>query len=389
MADVPEVGTNDNSGMQPIVATNWWKTFWILTYVAALILICFISYRLLNPEGLPPGTKPDLGGVIAKIVALTVILLGSLVFVQIYTRPIADRDDAAGPPRSWFVFAYAFMVTALVLAIVPFTAKLAGRDLSVRPISVLLGCVKDPGKLLPTELRCGSLTPGSKSASTAEHELWILNVGGSISSQDSCGYGCNVIRGGLAVPLYVVILALAGGAISLTRRVPEYQKQAAPHYTQTVANKPKLDLPDVREYLVFQIVQYLSAPLIAVTAYYAIRPSDTPSTVALAFVSGFASEPILLMIRGIVDKITPASTKVTARGSVSVRVERGDEPVTDATVRIVGQQTLKAKLDNEKRYVFETVPVGEHAIEVKSNSDKRTEIVMVSEGQVATCEVKL
>ena len=31
------------------------------------------------------------------------------------------------------------------------------------------------------------------------------------------------INGGLVVPLYVVVLALFGGAISMTRRVPEYQ----------------------------------------------------------------------------------------------------------------------------------------------------------------------
>ena len=34
------------------------------------------------------------------------------------------------------------------------------------------------------------------------------------------------INGGLVVPLYVVVLALFGGAISMTRRVPEYQRRA-------------------------------------------------------------------------------------------------------------------------------------------------------------------
>lgn len=191
------------------------------------------------------------------------------------------------------------------------------------------------------------------------------------------------------MPLYVVIIALIGGAISLTRRVPEYQKQAAPNYKQTEADQEKLELPLVREYLVFQIVQYVSAPLIAVAAYYAIKPTDTPSSVALAFVSGFASEPILLMIRGIVEKITPKPAKVTAQGSVSVGVEKGAVAVTDAEVSIVGLPTLKAKLDGDKRYVFDSVPAGEHAIEIKSGTDARTVKVNVGAGKVATCEIKL
>jgi hypothetical protein len=65
-------------------------------------------------------------------------------------------------------------------------------------------------------------------------------------------------------------------------------------------------------------MQVLSASLIAITVYYIVKP-DTPMTsVLLGFGSGFASEPILLMIRGLVEKLSPAPT--TAASVITVRV---------------------------------------------------------------------
>src|SRR5260370_33598846 len=107
------------------------------------------------------------------------------------------------------------------------------------------------------------------------------------------------ITGGLVVPLYVIVLALVGGAISMTRRVPEYQRRA-------LDSRDPLTNAEAREYLVFQIMQVITAPLIAVTAYYVYHPGTPVESVVLGFASGFASEPILLMIRALVDKLTPA-----------------------------------------------------------------------------------
>jgi hypothetical protein len=118
------------------------------------------------------------------------------------------------------------------------------------------------------------------------------------------------------VPVYLVILALFGGAISLTRRVPEYQKQAARGYVE-VENAPKLEPYRLREYLIFQIVQFISAPLLAVVAYYVIEPATMAATVALGFAAGFASESILLIIRAAVDKIQPAATHPPAQAPKS------------------------------------------------------------------------
>ena len=54
-------------------------------------------------------------------------------------------------------------------------------------------------------------------------------------------------------------------------------------------------------------MQVFTAPLIAVTTYYIILPDTPLKSVVLGFGSGFASEPILLMIRAMVDKLRPAT----------------------------------------------------------------------------------
>jgi hypothetical protein len=121
----------------------------------------------------------------------------------------------------------------------------------------------------------------------------------------------HVVRGGLVVPLYVIVLALLGGAVSMTRRVPEYQRRA-------MDSQELLTNVQAREYLVFQIMQVVSAPLIAITAYHIVRPDSAIASVVLGFGSGFASEPILLMIRGLVEKISPAKESQATAVTVSV-----------------------------------------------------------------------
>jgi hypothetical protein len=121
------------------------------------------------------------------------------------------------------------------------------------------------------------------------------------------------IAGGLVVPLYVVVLALVGGAISMTRRVPEYQRRA-------MDSRDPLTNAEAREYLVFQIMQVATAPLLAVTTYYIVRPASPLESVVVGFGSGFASEPILVMIRALVDKLKPATQASPQPSPVSVTV---------------------------------------------------------------------
>ncbi len=139
------------------------------------------------------------------------------------------------------------------------------------------------------------------------------------------------ITGGLVVPLYVIVLALVGGAISMTRRVPEYQRRA-------LDVRDPLTNAEAREYLVFQIMQVFTAPLIAVTAYYIYRPATPVESVVLGFASGFASEPILVMIRALVDKLRPA-IQAPQPNPISVAVTP-----SSATVQPKGTTQFSAKV---------------------------------------------
>lgn len=67
--------------------------------------------------------------------------------------------------------------------------------------------------------------------------------------------------------------------------------------------KAPLDPDTARDYLIFQIMQVLSAPLIAVVAYSLADPSDVGIVVALGFIAGFSSEAVLLVIRAAFDRI--------------------------------------------------------------------------------------
>ena len=135
------------------------------------------------------------------------------------------------------------------------------------------------------------------------------------------------------MPLYVIVLALMGSAVSMTRKVPEYQRDAFGLH-ETLSNAR------ARENLVFQIMQVFSAPLIVMAAYYLFAPDTRATSVLVGFASGFASEPILLAIRGLADKlrlaengtsVSPALISVTVDPS-SVILSSGQPRLFTATV---------------------------------------------------------
>ena len=65
---------------------------------------------------------------------------------------------------------------------------------------------------------------------------------------------------------------------------------------------------EVREVVVFQIMQLVSAPFLAVATWFIVSPMSLTAAATLAFGTGFASEPLLLMIRGLVEGIRPAGS---------------------------------------------------------------------------------
>jgi len=183
--------------------------------------------------------------------------------------------------------------------------------------------------------------------------------------QGNAGFG---VAGGLVVPFYLVVLSMVGAAISLTRRIPEYQKQAVEGYVGT-KDAPYLPPRKLREYLVFQIIQFISAPFLAVVAYFAVEPTTTTATVAIAFAAGFSSETVLLWIRGVVDKVRPEAAPEVETGSVvgSIPGMKGKEAAViekEVSISIVGQHGLRAVFADDGQFVIERVPDGEWALEV-------------------------
>lgn len=288
------------------------------------------------------------------------------------------------------------------------------------PIALVRGCAEpsqddpDPAgrtdpKSVPKEVRCKTNT-----------DQWLINIGGTIvngenppapakpgSGEQRDGAKKKLtqtemdvksdpmtpvhIRGGLVVPLYFVIVALMGGAVSLLRRVPEIQRRSEHDYVGT-EKEPKLSPGEVRERLGFQIIQFISAPLIAVAAYHAIGPESRTASVALGFTSGFASESILLMIRGVVEGIKPQSvTQQAAKGTVSgtVVAHATKQPVPDAELAIIGQPALKTKSDSNGLFVIHDIPVGERVIEATHNNQSAKIKVTINAGKTTVCRVEL
>ena len=247
---------------------------------------------------------------------------------------------------------YAFTLGAVVLSLTPFMFKGDYISAPGAPISFLRGCAMASDTTIPIQARCAS--------PPAENSQWVVNFGGIATRQGSetlepvpasasapapvlsvtlepvpasapAPMHLYTITGGLVVPLYIIVLALIGSAISMTRRVPEYQRRA-------MSVQDPLSNSEAREKLVFQMMQVISAPLIAVTAFAIVRPASISEAVVVGFGSGFASEPILLMIRGLVEKISPAPS--APAGSVAVKITPSTStPKPGETFALIAQVT--------------------------------------------------
>lgn len=357
---------------------NW---FWILAYSVDIL---YFLYALISS---PPGSD---------VPVLPVIIFTCIIFVQIFAEqvdPIPDEGASQKEKRrleekkarqryKWMIFAYSFMLMSLVLTIYPFIKPFLGTSheniemLRDRPIVVLIGCSSDSKSKSLSCSRLETETGADGKVKTKEMPsvgAWVINIGGYIKectkNENEYGKSLNCkVSDGLLVPLYFIILALMGGSISLTRRLPELQKQASKGHIAT-ERQPKLTQHEFREHLIFQIVQFISAPFLAILAYYLIEPSNTTNSVALAFTAGFASETILLMIRSIANKITPETSTLPQYGAVAGVItlgEKNEQLAEKAEVFLSESPQIRSITDERGFYILGNVPVGEHSISIKS-----------------------
>lgn len=269
------------------------RVAWALFSAALLSVLAWGAYR---------GHAETLLGKVGPSALAIAAVVWATFFIGLVTSPITERRFV------WITrFSYFFTMGALLASVVPFfLLKEAG--LKGEALGIAVGCVEENGKdrELPREILCAD----------KEHpnRFWLVNIGGAAqvvkqSANEGGAASAPPIRkitGGLVIPLYVLVLALMGAAVSMTRRVPEYQMRVVDAH----GREPKISLEKARELMVFQIMQVVSAPMIALTAYYLILPDTRTTSVVIAFVSGFASETILCLLRGTADSLTALTAKL-------------------------------------------------------------------------------
>ena len=297
--------------------------------------------------------------IVGFVVLAVVVLCISAHFVWAFTRNLpspSDCENLSSRLRTIFIYAYVVQGLAIVLAFLPFAPLVHGHTSNGSWAGIVHGC-QDSAEGYGSELiRCGT-HPGD--------QQWLVHIGSSframIPDEDSVataiGSACDdqnyeaalalavrrfegmsalrpaelmstfcngfpenrrehirsrlhdavpervrrVLSRGLVVPLYVVVLAAVGAAVGMTRRLPEIQRRAANSVQHSGEGITSIV---ARERIVFQIMQVLAAPLIAITAFAALEPDTVAGAVLLGFTSGFASEAVLMKLRQASEAVT-------------------------------------------------------------------------------------
>ncbi len=303
-----------------------------------LFALAMLAGVLAVPE---PNERPIPGMSMAakSLLALAFLFLAAW-FLHAFTQ--ADRDAAdkrceAEQTASIFRFAYMFSVFSFALLVLPFTAMLRSHETppDAGPIRLIRACVQPqpPARAASAPQGPVDLCPETALPGNVIYP-WLVAVGGVVAQECGPGHPCAKaaeppsppasagnaastalpmyeVRGGFVVPFYVVVFAFVGGIVNLTRRVPEYQKRASCNFAGT-ATESRVTLLEAREFVVFQLMQLMSSPFLAMVAYYALEPKSVASAVGLAFASGFATESVLLLIRGMFAGLQPTTTKTAA-----------------------------------------------------------------------------
>ena len=257
-------------------------------------------------------------------IAITTASIAALIaahFVRAFTRDLKPFDSKGSKGKSLalpsrlrtiFIYGYIFMFLALGICAAPFflSAEYAAANQTSRAAGIVLGCLSEDANSVQDPDPQWFLHIGSKvSVPNSEQPGAATNDNPSPEGKVGAASGNRsyaILKGGLVVPLYVVLLALAGGAVSLTRRLPEYQRQVASNAAgiSGQSNQPSISAVRARELVVFQIMQVFTAPLIAIVAFAVFSPDTDLAGALLGFLSGFSSETILLRLRKTADALS-------------------------------------------------------------------------------------
>ncbi|MGE3539345.1 MAG: hypothetical protein AB7N91_18175 [Candidatus Tectimicrobiota bacterium] len=331
---------------------QWFWTVMALVYLCSTVFWFFLFYQQLHimfywlaPAGLAGQGSPTYDGTVSVLffALLSTALVGFIWRFSYWFTGVVTRQKL----NQIITFCYGCTLLAvlsplLLVAVLTLLPPELFRMMALEsPIGISLACsvplAGEQPTAIPPDLRCDK-------EEESLHYQWTLNIGGVPGPQSWQGDKEEDWRrprvriyGGLLVPIYIIVLAFIGGAVSMTRRVPEYQRRAA--------DPDDLMTPEkAREYLVFQIMQLISAPLIAITIYHLVAPASRATAIVLGFASGFASEPILLGIRALTEKMYPQKAAAPSSAPAATDVQAVLVPVAGNGTAVGGERVSAGAL---------------------------------------------
>jgi hypothetical protein len=316
------------------------------------------------------------------------VMTAALGLVTAYWFIRCFTGDARRRITDIFVFAYAFTIGSFAMLVLPFVSdEEATGGVRTASLELVRGCVRSDAMgglggvsavvLCPTGGVIGDpLSDRRRAEGTSEPHggtlryTLMLAIGGvtatvidtpvahtaaalapaaaasvaSVVSAASAAAGKtrrhHEVVGGLAVPFFVLVMAFIGAAVSLSRRIPEYQRRLHPSYIPT-DKEGRMQPFEAREVVVFQIMQLVSAPFLAVATWFIVSPMSLTAAATLAFGTGFASEPLLLMIRGLVEGIRPGGLPAKPVLEPKPKLEPEPEPEPELELELEPKAELK------------------------------------------------
>jgi len=147
---------------------------------------------------------------------------------------------------------------------------------------------------------------------------WVLNIGGYVerkeveAKSETSDFEALNLEHGLIVPIYVIILAMVGSAINMTKQVPRYQPESERIGGLSLITVPGEPIErrksqyrdrrrrDWRTGLISHYMYLVSSPFVAIAAYYLLVSfginNRVPIVVLVSFSVGLISDPILRKI---------------------------------------------------------------------------------------------
>jgi hypothetical protein len=233
---------------------------------------------------------------------------------------------------------------------------------------------------------------------------WVISLGGHVLQchvEGNCeealpadvDFAPKLITGGLVVPVYFVVLTLLGALVSMVRRLPEFQHRSSEcypaEYATTVVEtgsepRPPLSLGQARDYVVFQMIQVASAPVIGVVAYAWAEPRQIASTTLLAFAAGFSSDVFLLAIRNLAERFVKADLPSVRPEKVSVSPVASPRAPLAVGDRVRLTQPIGPFRAGDSATVLEVAANGAVTVRVDRAVDAQAQVPSVLEPQDPT-----